>query len=136
MALEMAARIEVVVMDKTGTLTKGEPEVTEVVTESLEEAELLRLVAAVERESEHPLAEAVVHRADEAGVPNARAVGFESVPGQGAMATIDGRRVVVGNRRLMDREGSLSEPSSRSARRWRPADAPPFWWRSTVGRRD
>src|SRR4030095_4925275 len=65
MALETAARIQTVVMDKTGTLTKGEPEVTEVVTaDHLDEAELLRLVAAVERESEHPLAEAVVRHAD------------------------------------------------------------------------
>jgi Cu2+-exporting ATPase len=68
-ALETAARIQVVVMDKTGTLTRGEPEVTDLVAaEGVGEAELLRLAAAVERNSEHPLAEAVVRRAGEAGV--------------------------------------------------------------------
>ena len=104
-ALEEAANIGVVVMDKTGTLTKGEPEVTEVFAEGMAEEELLRLVAAVERESEHPLAEAVVAHADANDVPNVRAEAFENVPGHGALAKVDGRQVAVGNRRLMEREG-------------------------------
>ena len=104
-ALETSARIEIVVMDKTGTLTKGEPEVTDVVTDGMDEGELLRLVAAVERESEHPLAEAVVARADAAGVPAARAEDFENVPGHGVIAAVDGHRVTVGNARLLTREG-------------------------------
>jgi len=104
-ALETTARIDLVVMDKTGTLTRGEPEVGEVVADGIAEAELLRLVAAVERSSEHPLAEAIVRRAEEAGAAAADAESFESVPGHGAVAAVDGRRVVVGNRRLMDREG-------------------------------
>jgi P-type Cu2+ transporter len=105
-ALETAARIQTVVMDKTGTLTKGEPEVTDLVTaDGVTEAELLRLVAAVERESEHPLAEAIVHRAEAAGADQARADGFDNVPGHGAVATVDGRRVAVGNLRLLQREG-------------------------------
>ncbi|MFQ6396326.1 heavy metal translocating P-type ATPase [Nocardia sp. KC 131] len=106
MALETAARIEVVVMDKTGTLTKGEPEVTEVVTvEGTEENAVLRLVAALERDSEHPLAQAIVHRAEQLGVDGRRAQSFENVPGHGAIAEVDGHRVVAGNRRLLDREG-------------------------------
>lgn len=106
MALEASARIQAVVMDKTGTLTKGEPEVTDVVVAgALPEREVLRLAAAVERESEHPLAEAVVTQADGLGVPVARAEGFENVPGHGALARVDGRSVAVGNARLMDREG-------------------------------
>src|SRR5499433_2116876 len=105
MALETSARIQAVVMDKTGTLTKGEPEVTAVVADGLPEAEVLGLAAAVERESEHPLAEAVVKHADGADVPAAHAEGFEGIPGHGALARVDGRRVAVGNTRLMDREG-------------------------------
>ena len=105
-ALETSARITAVVMDKTGTLTKGEPEVTDLVTaEGVDQAELLRLAAAVERSSEHPLAEAIMRRADQAGVAEMPARGFENVPGHGAVARVDGRRVAVGNRRLMDREG-------------------------------
>ncbi|WP_201297946.1 heavy metal translocating P-type ATPase [Nocardia sp. CY41] len=105
MALETSARIHTVVMDKTGTLTKGEPEVTDLITASIGEAELLRLIAAVERESEHPLAQAVVRYADKAGVGQVRAEAFENVPGHGAIAEVEGRRVVVGNRRLAEREG-------------------------------
>ena len=71
----------------------------------ISEAELLALVAAVERESEHPLAEAIVLAAERRGAANRRADDFESVPGHGARATVDGRRVAVGNRRLMEREG-------------------------------
>ena len=104
MALETAARLDTVVMDKTGTLTKGEPEVTDVVTDGIDEIDLLALVAAVERESEHPLARAVVTAADARGAEVFVAEAFDSVPGQGALATVNGRRVMVGNRRLMERE--------------------------------
>jgi len=104
-AIETAARIDVVVMDKTGTLTKGEPEVTDLFVEGLDEAEVLGLVAAVERESEHPLAEAVVAYAEDTGAERLGATGFENVPGHGAVATVDGHRVAVGNRRLLEREG-------------------------------
>ena len=74
-ALETAAQIDTVVMDKTGTLTKGEPEVTDVVADGVSEQELLALAAAVERESEHPLAQAVVRCADAARVPKLTADG-------------------------------------------------------------
>jgi P-type Cu2+ transporter len=105
-ALETSARIQAVVMDKTGTLTKGEPEVTDLVTaDGMDQAGMLRLAAAMERSSEHPLATAIVRRAERAGVPEAEADGFENVPGHGAIATVDGHRVAIGNRRLMDREG-------------------------------
>ncbi|MGE3137922.1 MAG: heavy metal translocating P-type ATPase [Thermoleophilia bacterium] len=103
-ALEMSARIDTVVMDKTGTLTKGEPEVTDIVVEGISTEELLALVAAVERDSEHPLAAAIVRRATEAGVERLDAGGFLNVPGHGAGAEVGGRRVVVGNRRLMAQE--------------------------------
>ncbi|HEY5984841.1 MAG TPA: heavy metal translocating P-type ATPase [Streptosporangiaceae bacterium] len=105
LAIETSAQIQAVVMDKTGTLTKGEPEVTDVVADGSPEPEVLRLAAALERESEHPLATAVVKHADRLAIPAARAEGFENVPGLGALARVDGRTVAVGNTRLMDREG-------------------------------
>ncbi|AWS45330.1 cation-translocating P-type ATPase [Streptosporangium sp. 'caverna'] len=104
-ALETSARVQVVVMDKTGTLTKGEPEVTDVITDGVAEDEVMRLVAAVERESEHPLAEAVVRHVDARGSDALRAGRFENVPGHGAVAEVAGHRVMVGNRRLLEREG-------------------------------
>ena len=104
-ALEASARIDTVVMDKTGTLTKGEPEVTDVVVRgALAEDEVLALVAAVERESEHPLARAVVSHSSERGVATLTATDFRNVAGHGAIATVQGHRVVVGNRRLMTAE--------------------------------
>ncbi|MDH2390877.1 heavy metal translocating P-type ATPase [Streptomyces sp. HNM0663] len=106
-ALEASAGIQTVVMDKTGTLTKGEPEVTDVITApGADRDEVLRLVAAVERQSEHPLADAVVRHAEARGVRRAEARHFENVPGHGATAVVDGHRVAVGNRRLAAREGA------------------------------
>ena len=111
-ALETAARIDTVVMDKTGTLTKGEPAVTDFITDGRDEQRLLALTAAVERESEHPLAAAVVRYADERGADRLSANGFRNVAGHGAIALVDGHRVVVGNRTLMAEEnvdlGSLA----------------------------
>ncbi len=104
-ALETAARIDTVVMDKTGTLTKGEPEVTDVVADGIDETEMLALVAAVERESEHPLAQAIVAKSVSSGAQVLKAENFDSVPGHGAIATVSGRRVAVGNSKLMEREG-------------------------------
>jgi len=105
MALETSAGIQVVVLDKTGTLTMGEPQVTEVIADGIEQDELLRLVSAVERESEHPLAEAVVRYAETRGIADVRAEAFENVPGHGALAKVDGRQVAVGSPKLMQREG-------------------------------
>ncbi|MFQ1004349.1 heavy metal translocating P-type ATPase [Modestobacter sp. SSW1-42] len=104
-ALEASARIDTVVMDKTGTLTMGKPEVTDVVTDGMTDDDLLALTAAVERESEHPLAAAVVQHADSRGLPVLTAQGFRNVPGHGASAQVNGRRVLVGNARLMADEG-------------------------------
>ncbi len=113
-ALEASAGIDTVVMDKTGTLTKGEPEVTDIVTHGLGEDELLALTAAVERESEHRLARAIAARAQDRGAARLAVTGFENVPGHGAVATVDLRRVAVGNTRLMTREGvDLGELAAR-----------------------
>ncbi|KWX22524.1 ATPase P [Mycolicibacterium wolinskyi] len=100
-ALETSARIGTVVMDKTGTLTKGEPEVTDVVVDGMDEEHLLGLVAAVESASEHPLAAAIVRYAAQRGVRPLPLTDFRNVPGHGATAEVAGRRVAVGNRKLM-----------------------------------
>ncbi|MBN9151145.1 MAG: heavy metal translocating P-type ATPase [Micrococcales bacterium] len=104
-ALESAAHIDTVVLDKTGTLTKGEPEVTDYLPIGMDDIELLSLAAAAERESEHPLAKAVVAYADARNAPRRTASAFRNVTGLGAVATVDGRRVVMGNARLMAEEG-------------------------------
>ncbi|NUU15656.1 heavy metal translocating P-type ATPase, partial [Cellulomonas humilata] len=104
-ALETSARIDTVVMDKTGTLTKGEPEVTDLIVDHLPELEVLALAAAVERESEHPLARAVVAHAARLDAAVLSADDFRNVPGHGAGATVNGHRVLVGNQRLMSAEG-------------------------------
>jgi P-type Cu2+ transporter len=106
-ALETAARVDTVVMDKTGTLTRGEPEVTDVVVDGLAVDRVLALAAAVERDSEHPLAQAVVRHAEARGVATLVATDFRSVAGHGAVAVVEGRRIAIGNRRLMDLEGVL-----------------------------
>jgi len=104
-ALEQVASLDTVVLDKTGTLTKGEPEVVAIVTQDgIDEAELLRLSAAVERESEHPLAEAIVREAQERNLDFPQAASFEAVAGHGAVATVEGQRLAIGNARLVERE--------------------------------
>ncbi len=92
--------------DKTGTLTRGEPEVVAIATaDGFAENEVLRLVAAAERDSEHPLAEAIVNAARARGLTLPAAESFEAVPGHGALAAVEGRRLAVGNTALLDREG-------------------------------
>ena len=105
-ALEQASRLTTVVFDKTGTLTMGQPAVDEVQANAFGEAGILRLAAAVERESEHPLAEAIVSAADTRGLEIPRAAAFRAVAGAGAVGEVEGRRVAVGSRRLLDQEGA------------------------------
>ncbi|MFD3592527.1 heavy metal translocating P-type ATPase [Nocardia sp. NPDC058640] len=102
-ALEDAARIDVVVMDKTGTLTKGKPEVTDVVTaQGVDTERVLALAAAVEVDSEHPLAKAIVDYAKRHGAQTLSASDFQNVTGRGAKATVDGHHVIIGNKGLLD----------------------------------
>ena len=104
-AIESSARLDVVVMDKTGTLTKGQPEVTDTVfADGADHDRTLLLAAAVERNSEHPIAQAFVTHVDQTvGDSNQLpASGFENIPGQGAVAIVDGIQVAVGSKALMD----------------------------------
>jgi len=105
-ALQAAARVTAVVLDKTGTLTAGTPAVTAVrPAAGIDRARLLGVAAAVERSSEHPLAQAIVRAADADGLPRRSADAFTSVPGQGAEATVDGARVQVGSLRYLESHG-------------------------------
>lgn len=101
-SLERAHAVKVVAMDKTGTITAGEPSVTEIVPlNGADERELLRLAASVEKNSEHPLAEAIVRRAQETGVDFIDVEDFEADSGRGVRAQIDGQPVLLGNPRYM-----------------------------------
>jgi Cu+-exporting ATPase len=104
-ALETAGKVQMVVMDKTGTITKGEPEVTDIIAIGGTEAEVLRTSAIAEKGSEHPLAEAIVRRAERDGISLPDAGSFEAIPGQGVRAIVDGRTVLIGNRKLMEQSG-------------------------------
>jgi P-type Cu+ transporter len=102
-ALEMLEAVTTLVVDKTGTLTEGKPRlVTVAPTESIDENELLRLAASLEHVSEHPLAAAIVNGANDRGVTLAKVSAFESVTGMGVAGTIDGRRVAIGNAKMLE----------------------------------
>lgn len=102
--LEKAHRIDTVVLDKTGTITRGEPEVTDIISVSdtdLSAQSLLRLAAAAERDSEHPLAAAITKRADSEDIDVPTPSEFAAVPGMGVRAVVEGEQVLIGNARLM-----------------------------------
>jgi P-type Cu+ transporter len=117
-ALERAGRVNVVVLDKTGTITKGQPAVTDIVTsDKVTSDELLRLAASVEKGSEHPLGESIWAEATTRGLALAELSGFRSMPGHGVQAEVEGRLVMVGNTRMFEAEGiSLSGIESEVSR--------------------
>ena len=117
-ALEQAGKATIVALDKTGTITRGEPAVTDIILTGadggkpltgdeaqLRQQDLLRLAASVEKGSEHPLGEAIYARAEEQGLALAEPQGFQAVAGHGVEAEVDGRRVLVGNLKLMNERG-------------------------------
>jgi P-type Cu+ transporter len=105
-ALEGAHKLDTVVLDKTGTLTRGEPELAGVVAAGgIREREILRLVASAEKRSEHPLGEAIVRGARDLGLPLSEAEAFEAVSGGGIRARVEGRAVLVGSRRFLSESG-------------------------------
>ena len=115
-AIEVMRKVDTLVVDKTGTLTEGRPRLQEVqATGNLGEDELLRLVASVERASEHPLAEAIVEGAVERGLELEKATEFDSVTGKGAVGRAGAHRVAIGNRALLEElkvdPSSLVEPA-------------------------
>jgi len=105
-ALEHMEKVDTLVVDKTGTLTEGRPAVTQIVTaSSFDEANVLRLAAAVERASEHPLALAIVEAAKARGIEVPEVTDFDSPTGRGALGTVEGKRVVLGNAAFLKDEG-------------------------------
>jgi heavy metal translocating P-type ATPase len=100
-AIEKSPKLTVVVFDKTGTLTEGRPQVAKIVAEGVEEDELLELAAGAESRSSHPVAKAIVSEAVRRGVKVPAPDEFESIPGHGVVARVNGRLVVVGNEKLM-----------------------------------
>jgi Cu+-exporting ATPase len=118
-ALETASRLDVVVLDKTGTITKGRPELTDMFPlGDFSENELLSLAAVADRRSEHPLAEAIVRGARAHGVEVGEPEEFKAIPGHGVEARVEGRRVLVGNARLMSRANVSSVEFEESAARF------------------
>ncbi len=99
-ALEIAEKLTTIVFDKTGTLTTGEPEVTDVLGVSVGDRQLLKLTASVEKNSQHPLAAAIVRYAEEKEIELEAADGFDTFSGLGVTATVEGRTVLIGNRTL------------------------------------
>jgi len=105
-ALETAHKIKAIILDKTGTLTQGEPAVTDVVAATgFEEEELLMMAASAERGSEHPLGESIVNAAKEKNLPLVDATEFNAIPGHGIEARVNGQKVLLGNLKLMQEQG-------------------------------
>ncbi|MBZ0292765.1 MAG: heavy metal translocating P-type ATPase, partial [Anaerolineae bacterium] len=105
-ALQTAQKLNTIVLDKTGTITHGKPALTDVILAGhWEETEVLRLAASVEKASEHPLAQAIVEGVQARGLALASVEGFDAIPGHGVSATVEGHHVLIGNLKLMQREG-------------------------------
>ena len=115
-ALERLEKVDTIVVDKTGTLTEGKPKVTAIVSlASRSEADLLRLAAALERSSEHPLAAAIVAAAEERGIAVGTPANFRSITGKGVVGTVEGAEVALGNRALMEElKIDVAEASARA----------------------
>src|SRR5690606_38547990 len=106
-AIEILRKVDTLVVDKTGTLTEGRPRLVSVTAvEGMDDSQLLRLAATLERGSEHPLATAIVSGAQERGVAVTKAEGFQSVTGKGVTGQVDGRQVALGNLALMNDVGA------------------------------
>ncbi len=104
-ALEMAKNVNVVIFDKTGTLTKGEPVVTDIVEMQKSNYEILKMAASVEKNSEHPLAQAIVNKAKEENIQLDEVRNFQAIPGKGVRAEFESRNVFFGTRKLMQENG-------------------------------
>jgi len=102
-ALEIAKNVGIVIFDKTGTLTKGEPSITDIikVKESFNENLILQIASSIEKNSEHPLAEAIVNKAKEKNIKPSDVKNFQAIPGHGVVADLDNKKILLGTRKLM-----------------------------------
>jgi Cu+-exporting ATPase len=115
-AIEALETVDVLVFDKTGTLTEGRPKLSRIESSGkIPENELLELAASVERGSEHPLAQAILEAARARGITIPPAAEFQSLTGKGANAVVKGRKVAVGNRKLLEEMGGVVNPSAARA---------------------
>jgi Cu+-exporting ATPase len=119
-ALERMEKVDTLVVDKTGTLTEGKPKVVAVVAaQGLDEKEVLRIAAGIERASEHPLARAIVDAAGERGIAVPDVTGFDSPTGKGVVGTVEGRRIVLGNANFLAESGISTAALDSDAERLR-----------------
>ncbi len=117
-SLEETGKVEIVALDKTGTITSGEPKVTDLLpVEGITEEMLLSYAYALERKSEHPLAAAVIREAEERHLPGREAESFQAVPGNGLTAVVDGKKLRGGNLAFIRQEAEVSEERKRQAER-------------------
>lgn len=108
--LETTHRVQTIVFDKTGTITEGRPEVTDIISAGeMGEEEILSFVASAEKGSEHPLGEAIIREAEKSKIPLKKAEKFNAVPGHGIEVVIDGKEFLLGNKKLMLERGILLE---------------------------
>lgn len=100
--LESSHKMDAIIFDKTGTITKGEPEVTDIVEFTKSKEEILRIAASAEKASEHPLGEAIVKKAEDEGLKHIEVESFSAVPGKGLEAKLENKEILIGNRRLIN----------------------------------
>jgi len=101
-ALQLSEKLTAVLFDKTGTLTKGKPDVTDIITFEINENQLLNMTASVEKNSDHPLANAIVQKAEEKGIHLSESKNFDTFGGKGVKATVSGKEIIIGNRTLFN----------------------------------
>ena len=107
--LETSKNLKTIIFDKTGTLTKGKPEVTDIIGMGIDEKELLKLTASVEKNSQHPLSEAIVRKVKEKGIRLVKTEKFNTFEGKGVIAKVNGKDIIIGNRMLF-KERNISIP--------------------------
>ncbi len=112
-ALEILEKVNVLVTDKTGTLTEGKPKLVSILTNEISEVEFLQLAASLERNSEHPLAESIVAGANQRNIEFSKVENFESITGKGVFGNIEGKRVALGNQKLFEQLGISVEANLR-----------------------